>query len=425
MRMIDDDRRSRQRDKAEARRLKEGRRHVVEYFHQVDDGYSHLALQSLAKLRARYDIDIVVRLVSALKDDNIPEPDLLQEMSRWDSSMIAPHFGLDFPADGAVPSPALTALARAILCRMDADQAATDGVRVSECLWRRDEAGLKALAAAFGTAPQAAVDAKLAAGDARRATLKHYSGAMFWYEGEWYWGVDRLSHLERRLSALGALRDDAAPLVAPKPAVASSFPEGARAMTLEYYPSLRSPYTAVSWEPTMALVKCSGIKLVMRPILPMVMRGVPATFNKGFYIWKDAAREARDLGVEYGKFYDPIGEPIKQGYSLYMWACERGKGEDFFGAFLKAAFARGVNTTRRTGMRKVVEMAGLDWTEAQHHLYDDSWREVLEENRVSMYRCGIWGVPSYRLLDRDGRQVLGVWGQDRLWLVSRKILEHA
>ena len=24
------------------------------------------------------------------------------------------------------------------------------------------------------------------------AQLKHYSGAMFYYEGEWYWGIGRL-----------------------------------------------------------------------------------------------------------------------------------------------------------------------------------------------------------------------------------------
>jgi hypothetical protein len=30
-------------------------------------------------------------------------------------------------------------------------------------------------------------------------------------------------------------------------------------------------------------------------------------------------------------------------------------------------------------------------------------------------------VPSFRLLDTDGSEVLGAWGQDRLWLVSREI----
>lgn len=424
-RAMDEDRQARRAAQNEARRRKEGRGHVVEYFHQVDDGYSHLAIQTLSKLKACYDVEFIVHLAPALRDANVPEPDLLRDMSRWDSANIAPYYGFDFPQSDAVPTDALIALARGILCQLGVDQFMTAGVEVSDRLWRGDEAGLKALAEAYGVAPEATVEARLAAGAERRAKLRHFNGAMFWYEGVWYWGVDRLRFLERRLRALGAVKPGANGFVAPKPAIAHSFPDGAKAMTLEFYPSLRSPYTAVSWEPTMDLVARSGIRLVMRPILPMVMRGVPATLEKGLYFWMDAAREARELGVEFGKFYDPIGKPIKQGYSLYMWARGLGKGEAFFGAFLKGAFARGVNTSSRAGMRKVVDMAGLDWGEAQRHLHDDSWRDFVEQNRKSLYRGGIWGVPSYRLFDRDGAEILNVWGQDRLWLVAKKISEHA
>jgi len=46
---------------------------------------------------------------------------------------------------------------------------------------------------------------------------------------------------------------------------------------------------------------------------------------------------------------------------------------------------------------------------------------LLEENRRSLYELGIWGVPSFRLLDASGGTVLATWGQDRLWLVAREI----
>ncbi|MEM9175199.1 MAG: 2-hydroxychromene-2-carboxylate isomerase, partial [Myxococcota bacterium] len=54
----------------------------------------------------------------------------------------------------------------------------------------------------------------------------------------------------------------------------------------------------------------------------------------------------------------------------------------------------------------------------------DAWREELEANRQTLYdELGLWGVPSYRLLDADGRTLLSVWGQDRLWLVAAVIRE--
>ncbi|MEL6206298.1 MAG: 2-hydroxychromene-2-carboxylate isomerase, partial [Pseudomonadota bacterium] len=49
-RMVDERRQAQKRTKQEANRQKQGRRHVVEYFHQVEDGYSHLAIQTLKKL---------------------------------------------------------------------------------------------------------------------------------------------------------------------------------------------------------------------------------------------------------------------------------------------------------------------------------------------------------------------------------------
>jgi 2-hydroxychromene-2-carboxylate isomerase len=49
------------------------------------------------------------------------------------------------------------------------------------------------------------------------------------------------------------------------------------------------------------------------------------------------------------------------------------------------------------------------------------WEDALEANRLAMYDFGSWGVPSFRLLDETGSEVLALWGQDRLWLFSREI----
>jgi 2-hydroxychromene-2-carboxylate isomerase len=139
------------------------------------------------------------------------------------------------------------------------------------------------------------------------------------------------------------------------------------------------------------------------------------------YIFTDTAREARAAGIPYGNFYDPIGEPVRKAYSLYPWACEQGKGEDFLSAFLSCAFAQGINTNSERGLRMAVEQAGLDWSEARTQLGDSRWQDMLEENRMAMYNAGLWGVPSYRLLNKEGDEVLALWGQDRLWLLSREI----
>lgn len=411
----------RRRAKAEKQRVRRGAPHRVEYFHQVDDGYSHLVAQVLPQLLARYAIELRCHLVEGPRGRNVAEPDLLLQLSRNDACHIAPEYGLAFPHHPEPPASALVQQASSILAsRQSADFTAL-AAAVGNALWARDAEALASLASQHGQASEQQLRAALAAGNQRRAELKHYSGAMLYYGGEWYWGVDRLYHLEKRLAALGADRQPAEPMLMPRPEVGVGELRDSGTLTLEMYASLRSPYTAIVFDRAVQLARDSGVTLRVRPVLPMVMRGVPATREKGFYIFMDAAREARAAGVAYGNFYDPIGEPARRCYSLYPWAVEQGKGNALLSSFLRHAFALGTNTRHERGLRKVVEAAGLDWQEATRHLGRPGWEELLEDNRVAMYQAGLWGVPSFRLLDEGGAQLLALWGQDRLWLIARAI----
>jgi len=411
---------NKQRDKREQCQQKEGRKHVVEYFHQMDDGYSHLAAQMLKPLLEQYDIELVCHLVSGPQGDNAPDPVLLLELSRQDAFLIAPEYKLDFPEHPAPLATELFNLACEVLANLDNADRLKHVHTISSALWNGDNEVLSALAKRLGRASQDEYSQSVNSGIQRRKALKHYSGAMFYYEGEWYWGVDRLHYLEKRLSALGANKTDK-PALAPRPSITTEPHKNNGSLTLEIFPSLRSPYTAVIFDKAVELAKDSGVNLVVRPVLPMVMRGVPATREKGMYIFSDCVREAAAQGVPYDNFYDPIGNPVKRAYSLYPWACKQNKNSEFISAFLHCAFVEGINTENDKGLRKVVEKAGLDWQQAKPLIGQPGWEEQLEENRLAMYEAGLWGVPSFRLLDNDGQQRLATWGQDRLWLVAREI----
>ena len=426
------------RTKAERRRQKLGLPHVVEYFHQVDDGYSHLAVQLLAKFQQRYNIELRCHLVSEVRGANLPEPQLLSKLSCYDAGHIAPHYRLDAPnalsaagnSKSAIDSPANIAHVEAILAGLSNEDFIEHAATINAALWQNDEQALDGLSERFGQVSKQETQAAIQAGNDRRANLKHYSGAMFFYGGEWYWGVDRLHHLEQRLSELGLdLAPDQA-LVAPRkdivhsPLNASNSANLASQLTLVMYPSLRSPYTAVAFDQTVKFAKDVGVNLQLRPVLPMVMRGVPATMEKGKYILFDAGREARAAGVPFGPCADPIGEPTRRAYSLYAWAEQQGKAVEFFSAFLSCAWIDAITTNTDKGMQTVVERAGLDWSIAKTIIGTPGWEAALEENRLAMYELGLWGVPSYQLLDENGNTITALWGQDRLWLISKVIQEQ-
>ena len=407
--------------KVEKQRQANNQRHTVEYFHQVDDGYSHLAAQALAALTERYDIDLQCHLVDGPAGANAPEPELLVNLSRYDASKIAPHYKLDFPENLDAPTVTLLKLARSILANLNNQDFVAHAATVGHALWSGSEVALQELGKVHGFSSLEEEKAKYENGNTRRDSLKHYSGAMFYCGGEWYWGIDRLYHLEQRLSDLGADRQPNTAVIRPKQEVKAGQLRDNGSLTLEVFASVRSPYTAMIFDRALELAKTTGVTLQVRPILPMVMRGVSATREKGIYIFSDAAREARASNVPFGQFYDPIGEPSRRCFSLYPWACTQGKGNELLSSFLSAAFAEGVNTNKEDGLRYVVEKAGLEWASAKQVVGQNGWQDTLEENRLAMYESGLWGAPSFRLLDRNNKVVLALWGQDRLWLVAKEI----
>jgi 2-hydroxychromene-2-carboxylate isomerase len=164
------------------------------------------------------------------------------------------------------------------------------------------------------------------------------------------------------------------------------------------------------------------VDIALRPVLPMVMRGLPVPAAKRLYIVLDTRREARRAGVPFGRVCDPVGRPVERAFQLYPWARERGRAAEFLHAFARAAFAEGVDTGSDAGLRAVVERAGLSWDEARaEQAVDRGWREELEANRETLFALGLWGVPSFRLLGRPGESDFWTWGQDRIWRIEAEV----
>jgi len=395
----------------------------VDYFHQVDDPYSQLAAQTLARLVERYDIVLTPHLVAPPDDDAAPERARLEAYSRKDAADVAPAYGLEFARPAGAPAADLIDLATRLLAACDSAAFAARAATIGSAMWSGDRATLERMASESPPADAASTAALVREGSALRRRLRHYLGATFYYAGEWYWGVDRLHYLEEHLRSLGAARAvDPAPLVAPpQPRPPASTTPPARPIVVEFYASLRSPYTAIAMDRVYDLPRRYPIELRLRPVLPMVMRGLPVPLAKRLYIVLDTKREAERAGVAFGRVADPVGEPVERAFALYPWARSKRREGELLRAFTRAAFAEGVDTGSEAGLRHVVEGAGLSWEEAQAHRSDTGWRDELEANREQMFALGLWGVPSFRVCDDGLHPDFCTWGQDRIWLVEQEI----
>jgi 2-hydroxychromene-2-carboxylate isomerase len=404
----------------EWRRKLTGRRHVVSVFLQLDDPYSYLLSQYLPQLQERYDVDLRVYLAESMGGGYMPKPDMLHAYAETDCARVANELGMHFLDKG--PAPAADqkhALLDSLADDAGQPEFVTVVLQALAAYWRGDAESITNI---IGSRASGNGRQLVESGQQRLQRSGHYNAATLHYGGEWYWGIDRLHYLTARLDNLGANRGDG-----PHPDLAANEramqvvlpitpPEAARNLpALEYFHSFRSPYSWLGLRQAMHVADAFGLELRIRPVLPMVMRGMQVPRNKLVYIVKDTKRESERLQVPFGRLADPVGDGVERLLAVYNYACSENKGREFLLNAGEAIWSQAIDVASDAGMRKVAGNTALFWPEVVDAMRDDSWREVVEQNRESMMASGSWGVPTMRLGD------FVVWGQDRIWLLARHI----
>ena len=412
-RMTSEKRLLKRRAAAEKKRRAAGAPHTVSYFHQVDDPYSHLVVQVLGEFVSRYDVVLEAHIVPPPADNAAPDRERLISHSRIDAERLAKKADLSFRDPGAQPTDIqIEAASRRLAASIQAGTFVENAPAISASVWSPGEVTSNPVMAS--TEDTAAI---LKHGAARREELGHYLGGTLHYGGEWYWGIDRLAYLEEPLVELGAAKNSTQrPPIYPQPVEnlegCGQVPPGT---VVDAFLSYRSPYSAIVSERIFDLAKAYGAEVNLKFVLPMVMRGMVISPHKRTYIPLDAAREARRLGIPFGKIFDPVGKPVERAYSILPWAMDQGKGEDLTRAFMQAVWAEGVDPGSDNGLKKIVERAGLDWAHAKTLIGTDRWRGIAEGNRQELLAMGQWGVPSFRIGE------VNTWGNDRLWVIEDEL----
>ena len=410
-----------QRTSRELRRKWTGSTHEVSVFLQLDDPYSYLLAHYLPELQAHFEIELTVYLSQARGDEYQPAPEMLSEYAAVDARRLALELGIPFLDRGVAPP---VEHRRGLLDELASHARSPDFLEqfleVLEVYWRGDT---EAAARRSDTGKKGAADREIAESQKLQKRLGHYNSAMLYYGGEWYWGVDRLHYLVERLDELGASKEGGSGKLASlrqtmqvslpvkPPIAAKSLPQ------LEYFHSIRSPYSYLALNRVYAIADAFGLELKLRPVLPMVMRGMQVPRPKLLYIATDTTREAERLGVPYGKIADPVGAGAERCLAVFQYAESEHKGREFLLNAGTAIWSEAVDVATDKGMRKVTGRTGLFWPDVLAAMASDDWRERTEANRESMMESGSWGVPTMRL----GDDVF--WGQDRDWLLVRHIEE--
>jgi 2-hydroxychromene-2-carboxylate isomerase len=388
----------------------------VDFYHDPADALSYLATQALQRLVKTYNVDFTITVVAPPASDVNPEPAMRNTNSARDAIELAAFWDLEFPGKKSA-DPNVVKKAGAIQARKRAPAEQLAAVlQSSEAMWRNDQKLLFTAAGQWGNESQVTTDPTLNAAYARLRKAGHYEGASFCYRGQWYVGVDRLHYLEAAIAAdagrpvAGVLqrRGNVEPRLLSKNPLAADF-----------WFSFRSPYSYIA---LMRLQETLGrdIPVRLRPMMPMVSRGVPLARIKQNYILLDAAREAARHGLAFGNICDPLGKGIDHCMGIAKWAETRSAADAM--AFAQSAM-RGIWTEARdmadyVDLKYVVERAGLPWEQAKTAALDPQTASWSIAAAADLAVFGLWGVPALRVGD------LTVWGQDRFDLVKARLEQH-
>lgn len=384
-------------------------RRAVEFYWSAACPYSAVMAQQLSRMTAGSDVAVRVLPVPLGAPDVNPAPGLREGHGPRDCASLAAFYDVAFPAAWSMPSAEAVARANAIVAKAPSLDAC---VAVSASLWEGDGTALEAMSSA---APGETARL-LAANAAKQRASGHYHPGSVRYHGEWFEGPMRMPLLGERLRAADhpaadALTERTTPLFSPAPA----------GTPLEFWFSFRSPYSYLAAAQLQQWRDAGdAFDVVFRPLLPMVMRGLAVPTPKKLYLVKDSAREARRLGIPFGRVADPVGAGAERCLAV---CAELAGGADPRRAFeFAVSAARGIwseghDVATERGMGAVAERAGVTRDELGRALSNmAAGRALAEANRIALAEeLGLWGVPSYRV----GEWVS--WGQDRLALVRHAL----
>ncbi|HTU13684.1 MAG TPA: DsbA family protein [Solirubrobacterales bacterium] len=177
---------------------------------------------------------------------------------------------------------------------------------------------------------------------------------------------------------------------------------------IEYFFSFRSPYSYLSGPRAFALPERFAVEIEFRGVIPMAMRGQSVPRAKALNTLRDVDREARRLGMPFGRIHDPLGDGAMRCLLVSELAKDEGLEPAFVLAASRAIWAEAVDVSTDDGLRPVCERAGLSWNGCRDALQDPSMRERVDANTAALADLGQWGVPVFRF----GEEIF--WGQDRI-----------
>ncbi|NQZ22486.1 MAG: DsbA family protein [Colwellia sp.] len=250
----------------------------------------------------------------------------------------------------------------------------------------------------------------------------HYLPASIFIAGQWFVGIDRLEHLEKRLRTFGLAKDDSEPFYQKNRLMFAEIIDKKNIVdqknnnTIEAFISLRSPYSYIGLLQAEKLSKHYQVPLKIKLLLPLVMRGVTITENKARYVVFDASREAKKLNIPFTGIADPLGQGIINVFQIFSFAEQQGEALAFIKSAFNAIYVEGLDLSQVPVIKSLCEKHNFSYEAALKYNNEHDWQQWSDCNQSTINSLGLWGAPCFRFKN------VACWGQDRLVQIEQTII---
>lgn len=384
---------------------------MVEVYLALNDPHSFMLVQVLNDLQQRFNIKLKLFLIYEAVPSATKNPKLIRDWALKDANYIAQQY--DLKLIEKYPS------AKALITGQQVWQLSPKTIEHAVIIFNQtwfDEFDFYY----NNSTPLINVQIK---NQQRLIRKGHYLPATLFFAGDWFLGIDRLIHLEAKLTKHGLHNNEVTtkysnnllshPNTLKNDDIDNRNNINSNNSPCEIFISLRSPYSYLGFEKIKALADKYQIPLVIKPILPLVMRGFDIPINKARYIYFDAHREAKIANIPFRTFNDPIGRGIVNCYEVFSYAEHKGKAVAFISAAFEAIYVKNIDVTQQHVIKVLCQSIGLDYQAALEYAKEHDWQQWSDVNQTELEQLGFWGVPCFKYKKSY------CWGQDRLVQIEK------
>ncbi|MEW6990298.1 DsbA family protein [Colwelliaceae bacterium 6441] len=391
---------------------------IVEVYLALNDPHSFMLVQVLADIEQRFAIKFKLYLVYKAVPGVTIHPKLMRNWALNDANYISKQYGLK--SISSLPT------AKALLTGQQIWQLSPKTVESAENIFYQTWFGEFT---EFYSTSTPVINFQIK-NQQRLIRKGHYLSAAIFFAGDWFIGIDRLFFLEDRLTKLGLnLTNDKSKYHANQLACCSvtaveSSEEKApiqlhNTHVCEVYISLRSPYSYLGFIKVKKLAQKYQVPMVIKPVVPMVMRGLNVPISKMRYTYIDANREAKLAHIPFRAYNDPIGQGIVNCYQIFSYAEKNNKSVAFIEATFEAIYVKNLDVAQSHVIQTICHDIGLDYNQALEHAKENDWQQWSDTHQAELEQLGLWGVPCFKYDD------ISCWGQDRLVQIEQAMINNS